>query len=266
MSENTNLEAWPLSMSDDPQVRMGSGRLPVFETFLASDAAAVEAVQRLRYQVFAIEMGANLPSSQNGLDQDEFDPYCEHLMVCLPDTGEVVASTRILTQEKASLAGGYYSESEFDLGPVTQLPGRIMEVGRTCVRADYRSGSAIHALWIGLARFMTEHHYDYLIGCASIPYQPGDVVAEAVLNHLSIAHPAPRAYRVVPRRAVPFPTHHTASRNGMPPLLKAYLRLGAWICGEPCWDPNFSVADVFILLDRHQAPDRYQRHFLRRAN
>lgn len=232
-------------------------------TELASTPADVLASQRLRYRVFAEEMGARLPTADQGIDADDYDAFCRHLLVREVDTAEVVASTRILVSEDAPAAGGFYSQGEFDLGAVVELPGRVMEVGRTCVRADYRNGWAINALWTGLARVMTRGRFDFLIGCASIPFVPGDKAMHALLHELYANHPSLPEYRVRPRQAVPALPRGSASPAPLPPLLKAYLRLGARICGEACWDPDFGVADVFILLDVRDVPDRYRRHFLR---
>lgn len=233
-------------------------------TELASSAADVLASQRLRYRVFAEEMGARLPTAELGIDADDYDAFCRHLLVRETDTGDVVASTRILVSDDAPAAGGFYSQSEFDLGALENLPGRVMEVGRTCVRADYRTGWAINALWTGMARFMTRERFDFMMGCASIPFAPGDVTGHALLNELYANHPAPAQYRVRPQRPIPPMMHGRAVAPApLPPLLKAYLRLGARICGEACWDPDFGVADVFILLDVKEVPDRYRRHFLR---
>lgn len=232
-------------------------------TELASSPADVLASQRLRFRVFAQEMGARLPSADQGIDRDHYDDFCRHLLVREADTGDVVASTRILRSEDAAQAGGFYSQSEFYLGALESLPGRVMEVGRTCVRSDYRTGWAINALWTGLARFMTAHRFDYMMGCASITLSPDEASGPALLRQLYQDHPAPAGFRVEPRQPVPNRARGSASPAPLPPLLKAYLRLGAWICGEACWDPDFGVADVFILLDVQQVPDRYRRHFLR---
>ena len=232
-------------------------------TELASRPADVLACQRLRYRVFAEEMGARLPTADLGIDADGYDAFCRHLLVREADTADVVACTRILVSDDAPVAGGFYSESEFDLGALVDLPGRVMEVGRTCVRADYRTGWAINALWTGLARVMTRERFDFMIGCASVPFVPGDKAAHALLNQLYANHTSPPQYRVHPRQPIPAMPGASASPAPLPPLLKAYLRLGARICGEACWDPDFGVADVFIFLDVRDVPDRYRRHFLR---
>ncbi|MDD3518100.1 MAG: GNAT family N-acetyltransferase [Chromatiales bacterium] len=235
----------------------------ILSTELATTEQDILASKRLRYDIFASEMGARLKSAQAGIDEDEYDRWCHHLLVRETDTGEIVGSTRILTDAQARLAGGFYSESEFDLGAIRRLPGRVMEVGRTCIRPDYRSGAAIGVLWSGLARFMATHRMDYMMGCASIGMQDGGHQAHAIMGRLREKHLSPEHQRVAPRLALPNLGPVQPSPATMPPLLKAYLRLGARICGEACWDPDFNVADVFILLDMRQLPMRYQRHFLR---
>jgi putative hemolysin len=129
----------------------------------------LRAAQRLRHRVFIEEMGARLPLAEPGIESDRFDHYCEHLLVWDEDTDQAVGCYRILTDSQAVRAGGYHAQSEFDLTRVLAVPGRLLEVGRTCVHPDYRNGAVIGLLWSGLARFMLMHRYDYLMGCASIP-------------------------------------------------------------------------------------------------
>lgn len=238
---------------------------PGLSVSLAASDDDVLASQRLRYQVFAREMGATLPeaAARLGLDRDRYDRYCHHLLVRDGLTGAVVASTRILKDTEARLAGGFYSQDEFELDGLDRLPGRIMEIGRTCVHPDYRSGTAIAVLWSGLGRFMTTHRIAYLIGCASIGLEDGGYQAHAIMERLRGRHSMPETLQVRPRLSLPGPMTGCHGAVSMPPLLKAYLRLGARVGGEPCWDPDFNVADVFIFLDAGLVPARYQRHFLR---
>jgi len=231
---------------------------------LAASRADVEASMGLRYQVFAREMGAQVEGAQEGLDRDYYDAFCHHLLVRDSVTGQVVGSTRILTDQQAVAAGGFYSQSEFDLSAIRALPGRIMEVGRTCIHPDYRTGAAITILWAGMARFMAIHRFDYLMGCASIAMNDGGAQAHGIMARLRERHLSGEDLRVTPRRPLP-PVSALAECTAMPPLLKAYLRLGAHVCGEACWDPDFNVADVFILLNMDHIPARYQRHFMERA-
>lgn len=230
---------------------------------LAKSVGDIRAAQRLRYAIFANEMGATLHNRLPGLDHDALDEYCQHLIV-RDGFDQVVGCTRILTADTAQRAGGFYSESEFDLAPVLALPGRFMEIGRTCVHADYRNGATIGTLWSGLAAFIAEHQIDYLIGCASMPLGEGGSAARALYAELAQRHLVAEALRVQPR--LPLPRHDGLAHpvGPIPPLLKAYLRLGARIGGEPCLDLDFKVADVFILLSTQRIERRYARHFLDR--
>ncbi|MGF1546138.1 MAG: GNAT family N-acetyltransferase [Thiotrichales bacterium] len=232
---------------------------------LAADAQAVLESQRLRYQIFAEEGGAHLRTDDAGVDRDYYDTFCQHLLVRDAETGAVVASTRILTDVHARQTGGFYSADEFDLSALLPLPGRAMEIGRTCVHCAYRSGGAISVLWSGLARFMTIHRFDYLIGCASVSLRDGGAQIDAIMRRLRAESMTHASRRVTPRLPVPQAPASTALKAQLPPLLKAYLRLGAKVGGEPCWDRDFNVADVFILLDLDDLNPRYQRHFLQRG-
>ena len=233
---------------------------------LATSELDVLACQRLRYEIFAEEMGADLGGLARAarLDEDPLDAHCLHLMVRDVAIGKLVACTRILLDRDVAKAGGFYSQTEFELGNVLQLGGRFMEIGRTCVHPDYRLGAAINCLWTGIAQQIETHQIDYLIGCASIPLNDGGVAAEAIMQRLRDKHLLPEELRVTPHRVLP-PTTVQGDSLGVivPPLLKAYLRLGAYIGGEPCWDPDFGVADVFILLDTQLLPARYRKHFLK---
>jgi len=233
---------------------------------LASSEGEVRAAQALRYQVFGVEMGAKLEGAEEGLDRDELDPYCQHLLVRESSGGRVVGCTRLLTDAAARRFGRFYSEGEFDLGAIPRLPGRLLEIGRTCIAPEYRQGAGIAVLWSGLAGFVQLHGFDYLFGCASVPLGEGDVQAAAIMNRLRRQAMAPEAIRVTPRRplrAQDVPEDIVDAP--LPALLKAYVRLGACACGEPCRDPDFGVADVLMLLDVDRLEPAYSRHFLERA-
>lgn len=232
-------------------------------TGFARSRQELEAAQRLRYAVFAEEMGAKLHNRIPGLDHDRLDAYCLHLIV-RDGLDRIIGCTRILTAEAAQRAGGFYSQTEFDLTPVLDLPGRFMEIGRTCIHPDYRSGAAINALWSGLAAFIAEQRIDYLIGCASMPLGVNNGAAQALYAELVQRHLVSENLRVNPHLPLPRRTDVACSQYTLPPLLKAYLRLGAQIGGEPCLDPDFNVADVFILLATRRIERRYARHFLDR--
>lgn len=228
----------------------------------STDGEMIEA-QRLRYQVFAEEQGACLPSARAGIDKDRFDAYCDHLIVRDLHTDEVVGTYRVLSPRAALETGGYYSEQEFDLSRLAPLRAGLVEVGRSCIHANYRTGAAIGLLWSGLARYMREGGYTHVVGCASISMADGGYAAANLYRSLGAAHLSPREYRVFPRCRLPLgaPVDHVECY--VPPLIKGYLRLGAYICGEPAWDPDFNTADLLMLLPMARMDSRYGRHYLK---
>ncbi|MCB6183403.1 GNAT family N-acetyltransferase [Leeia sp. TBRC 13508] len=235
---------------------------PQLTLSLASSQADIEDAQRLRFKVFAEEMGATLPNAASGLDQDIFDPYCDHLLVRDERIGRVVGTYRILRPESAKRIGGYYSETEFDLTRLQHLRNQLVELGRSCVHRDYRSGGVITLLWAGLADYMARHGYDYLIGCASISMADGGHAAASIYRQLKEKHLAPAEWRVMPRCPLPLYALNQHVLTEVPPLIKGYMRAGAMICGEPAWDPDFNTADLPLLLPMSRLSPRYAKHFL----
>lgn len=232
-----------------------------FEARLARDPGSRYAALALRHRVFAGEMGARLRSPYPGLDWDELDPLCDHLIVRERQSDAVVATTRLFSDHRARLYGRFYSEGEFDLGPVLRLPGRFLEVGRTCVDSSQRGGVALISLWNALAEYASEGGYDYLMGCASIPPGPGGYAVEAVKRQIGADNWSPEHLRMQPVTPVPEELRCERDESGIPPLLRAYLRFGAWVCGEPCWDPHFNVMDFFVLLPIERLQSHYGRRF-----
>lgn len=221
----------------------------------------IRAAQRLRWRVFAGEMGARLRSAEPGLDHDHYDPLCEHLVVRDEETGEPVGTYRILSPEASRLAGGYYAEEEFDLSSLRQIREGLVEVGRSCIHPDHRSGTVIGLLWAGLARYMLASGHRYLAGCASMGMGDGGHAAASIFERLRHRHLAPAEFRVFPRRCLPLDELDLTRRAEPPPLVRGYLRAGAWICGEPAWDPDFNTADLLILLPLARLSARHARHF-----
>ena len=233
---------------------------------LAGCETEILEAQKLRYRIFADEMGARLSSRTPGVDRDLYDSFCEHLIVRDEDAGRIVGTYRILSPSAARRVGGYYSENEFDLTRLHHLRDRLVEIGRSCIDAEYRTGAVITLLWAGLARYMQENGYDYLIGCASVSMADGGHGAASLYNRLKDVHASPLEYRVFPRCPLPLDRLRGDLDAEAPALIKGYLRAGAWICGEPAWDPDFNTADLPILLPMNRVDDRYARHFLGRTD
>ena len=245
------------------------GRAPASRALhvgLATCETEILEAQKLRYRVFAEEMGARLSTRTPGVDRDLYDPFCEHLIVRDEDAGRIVGTYRILSPTAARRVGGYYSENEFDLTRLQHLRSRLVEIGRSCIDPDYRSGAVIALLWSGLARYMQENGHDYLIGCASISMADGGHTAASLYNRLRERHLAPLEYHVFPRYPLPLASLRGDPDAEAPPLIKGYLRAGAWICGAPAWDPDFNTADLPILMPINKVDARYARHFMGRQD
>ena len=216
--------------------------------------------QRLRFDVFSRELGARLVSPLAGHDIDRFDDYCEHLLVRDAETWEVIGTYRVLTPAQARRAGGTYCDQEFDLAPLGPLRTRMVELGRSCVHAEHRHGGVVLALWGELAAFMARNALDTMMGCASIPMQPhGAPGAAAVWQQLCLNHLAPVRFQVSPHLALPLAHSLLPEGISAPPLIRAYLRLGARVLGPPAWDPAFNTADLPMMMRVQDLPPRYRQ-------
>ena len=198
---------------------------------LAANADELRQAQKLRYRIFGEEMGAQLASAQLGIDCDEYDELCDHLVVVSPD-GEVVGTYRMLSPDNARRAPKLYSEHEFDLSRLTHVRDSLVEVGRSCVHADYRTGGTIALLWSGLAQYVREHNAEYLAGCASVSLNDGGHQAASLYRKLEASHLAPAEWRVFPHLPLPLAQLTDTVDVAIPALIKGYLRAGAFVCGE----------------------------------
>lgn len=248
-----------LSIQSQTHVHIQGGSLSVS---LARDEHEVAEAQRLRYKVFAEEMGANIIAA-NGLDVDEYDAQCQHLIVREQEGGRVIGCYRLLTATGAQALGRWYSESEFDISRLQHLLPRAVELGRACVHQDYRSGSTITLLWAGLAQFMQHNQLDYMLGCGSLSMADGGHFAASVFQQLQQQYYAPPEYRVFPRNPLPIAALNQHLAVECPALIKGYVRAGAYVCGEPHWDADFNCADVLVMMPMSRLNPRYARHFLK---
>ena len=241
----------------------GRIRRPRFVTAIAASEAEVREAQRLRYRVFAEEMGASISNANERIDRDQFDPYCEHLVVRNCESGRIVGTYRILTAAQSLHTGGFYSAREFHLGGLAELAPRMIEIGRACVDQDYRNGAVIATLWSGLAHYLWRSGHDYVIGCASVPTSDGGRLATSIYRRVRCEHASPLAWRVRPRCPFPFDAGPIDPDPPIPTLLKGYLRLGAYVCGEPAWDAAFKTADLLLMLPLVRMNPRYANRFER---
>ena len=237
---------------------------------LAENQLEIERTLGLRYDVFNVEMNEGLPQSRDtGKDRDEYDLFCDHLIVVDDERDGLICGTyRLLRSSVAQKNIGFYSENEFDLSEVYSLLGECAEIGRSCVHRNYRDGSVISLLWNGLASYMRQFDVQYLMGCASL--------------HTTEANEASRVYAwfrekdaiATEASVMPLPTHELAGfrrdypiddaklvGKTIPPLIKGYLRAGTKVCGHPALDAEFGTVDYFVLFNRFDIEKRYGKHF-----
>jgi len=241
---------------------------PTLQVVWARHLDDVRAAQRLRHDVFVDEMGARptpLAGAPAGHDVDIFDEFCEHLLVRTTpvgdEPGEVVGTYRVLTPSAARRAGSFYSDTEFDLTRLRPLRDRMVELGRSCVHPDHRTGGVILTLWSALSQFMEQNAMETVIGCASISMRDGGHCAASLWARLRETHLAPADRQVRPRVALPVDDLDQSLDVEPPALIKGYLRMGAKVLGAPAWDPEFNTADLPLLTRVADIPARYQRHF-----
>lgn len=244
---------------------LSSSRHPITVSW-AKHQDEVRQAQRLRFDVFGLEMGARLNTPLAGHDVDLFDDFCEHLLVRDQLSEEVIGTYRVLTPVQASRVGSTYSDTEFDLTRLRGLRDRMVELGRSCVHREHRHGGVIMALWGALAEFMVRNKLDTMIGCASIPMlhngvRSGDAAA-SIWRQLQQQHLAEIQYQVRPRLPLPVELLDGSLEIEPPALIKGYLRLGAKVLGAPAWDADFNTADLPMMMRVSDLPVRYRKHFL----
>lgn len=228
-----------------------------YELALAEHLDEVRAAQRLRFEVFNLELHEGLAGAfVTGLDADEFDEVCDHLIVRERATQAVVGTYRLQTGRSAAAHRGYYSEREFGFEPYGPLRNGLVELGRACVAAEHRNFTVLNLLWRGIARYARAHGVRYLVGCSSLTTQD-EAAALATYRALAAAHLVAPPLRTEPRPGWRCsPRRGTPAALPVPKLLRAYLALGAKICGEPALDREFGTADFLTWIDLEGLPGR----------
>jgi len=225
---------------------------------LADSQDDLKALQRLRFEVFNLELREGLSQSYLiGLDVDPFDAVCDHLLIEDVTNGEVVGTYRMQTGERAAQSLGYYCEQEFDFSVYDPHRKEMLELGRACIAREHRSMQVLSLLWRGIAEYANAYGARYLIGCSSLTSQDHALGHEA--HRLLQAYLAPEHLRTVPRDAYSLNKEGVSRVNvNIPKLLSAYLALGAWICGPPAVDQSFGTIDFLTCLDL-RSPHMAQR-------
>jgi putative hemolysin len=237
---------------------------------LAENNEDIEAAQALRYRIFYEEMHAQptLQMRQLERDFDDLDPVCDHLLVYDNNREVVVGTYRLITRAMAVKRGGFYTSGEYDISCLETYPGGVLELGRSCVDAEYRNGTTMQLLWRAIAIYVTAHGVELMFGCASLP----GVDVEALrlgLSYLHHHHLAPEATRPIalPGRRVALEMLPQESIDqklallSLPPLVKGYLRIGARIGDGAVVDWQFNTTDVCIIVQTEYVADKYMKRF-----
>jgi putative hemolysin len=245
---------------------------------IAATDNEIDAIQALRYRVFYAEMGAepDAAASRDKRDRDKYDAVADHLVVVDHTIGSgpegVVGTYRLIRREAAATAGQFYSADEYDIQMLEQAPGRLLELGRSCVDPRYRHRAAMQLLWRGIAAYVFHHQIDLMFGCASLHGTDTDALA-AELTYLYYYHLAPPALRprALPHRYIEMrrldrdevdPKHALAA---LPPLIKGYLRLGGFVGDGAVIDAQFNTTDVAVVVKTDLVTESYYRHYERQV-
>jgi putative hemolysin len=264
------------SLSPPPAGGFGELRAGNLGVRIAATAGELDAAQALRYRIFYEEMGARPDERAVRLkrDIDIFDDVADHLLVIDHALGSgprgVVGTYRLVQNEGASRIGRFYSSDEYDISRITRYPGRLLELGRSCVDPAYRGRAAMQLLWRGIAAYVFLHQIDLMFGCASLPGTEPDRLSNELtyLYHNHLAPPALRL-RAVPdryiemRRCDPASLDHKRAQLQLPPLIKGYLRLGGFIGDGAVIDTQFNTTDVAVVVKTDLITDKYYRHYER---
>jgi putative hemolysin len=233
-----------------------------YDLTLADHVDDVVLAQRLRYEIFNLELHEGLSAAfETGIDADEFDEVCDHLLVHERESGRIVGTYRMQTGENAARHCGYYSEREFNFAPFESVRGEVLELGRACVAADHRNYVVLGLLWKGIATYAKLHGSRYLVGCSSLTSQD-EAAGLAMYRELAARHLVEEKWQTRPLvgwRCSPLNGH--ATPPPVPKLMRAYLTLSAKICGDPAIDREFSTIDFLTWLDLRTMPMRALQRF-----
>jgi putative hemolysin len=236
---------------------------------LAENEEERQQVYQLRYRVFVEEKNNRSLANPQKEERDSYDPYCDHLIVVDHTVGKVIGTYRLLPGDRVQHQCGFYSESLFDLSAFRTLSSMTLELGRSCVAPEYRDGKTIQYLWAGIADYLQQHRFRYLIGCASLPLlELEELNCIYSLMHRNGVLTDDFGIRPIPSRKVEglklvnIEGREKDILSKLPPLLKGYCRLGAKLAIEPAYDPVFSNFVWLVVLETSQVIRRYRRRFL----
>ncbi len=252
--------------SHDNELRIGD-----LEVRLAQNDSEIQAAQALRYHVFYEELAAQASPEMATAkrDFDEFDPFCDHMVVIdHAKNNAVVGTYRMLRSSVPRPARGFYTQGEYDISALLKHEGELLEIGRSCVSPEYRTRQTLDLLWRGIASYVNQYDVKLIFGCASFPGT--DVAAiQDQLDYLYTHHLAPPALKPValPERYIPMTVPNGTCISAkqalqkLPPLIKGYLRLGGFIGDGAVIDRQWGSIDVAIVVKTDMLTGKYAKHY-----
>ncbi len=243
-----------------------------FSIKLAESEKEIDEAKRLRYEVFNLEQGKGLETARStGVDEDEFDQFCLHLVVRDKNADKIIGTYRAQLGSIASSAKGFYSSRQFDIEGLDEIAENTLELGRSCVAREYRKGAAVALLWLGISELLVRSKLKLMLGCVSLE-ESDPAIGWALYQYFLEKGRITERLKAVPKKEFELERPHDEKldrildstrfiKDFIPPLLKGYLRLGTKICGVPAYDYEFGTIDFLILLDTYEVPKRYLKHF-----
>lgn len=239
---------------------------------LTKDPDIIDQAFQLRYKVFNLELGEGLKESyKTQRDTDQYDPFCDHLVVIDQSCKQVVGTYRIMRYENAVKHVGFYSETEFNLDNIYKHLPHAAEIGRCCVHPEYRGGLVMNLLWYGLANYMLKFQVTHLFGCASLnkgdTHQQASILykicesCDAIINKDLTVSPQPGFEVKFFNKYAELPKIAGNPKRLLPSLLRGYVSIGVKICGAPAFDPEFGVIDFFTMFDYEGIAKAAKRFF-----
>ncbi|MFZ2653891.1 MAG: GNAT family N-acyltransferase [Victivallales bacterium] len=243
-----------------------------FVVKLAENEEEIKKALRLRYEIFNVEQGKGLQEcNRKGIDSDEFDEFCLHLLVIEKGTAQVIGTYRVHLGSIANTARGFYSSREYDIYGLREIANYCMELGRSCVAPKYRTGAIVGLMWGGIGELLNRTDLRFMLGCVSMEalnpacgwalyryFQKEHIMSEILTSRprkgYELEHPSEQEVQRLLSDEIALKKH-------IPPLFKGYLRIGCKICGEPALDHEFKTIDFLIIVDKQKVPERYIRHF-----
>jgi putative hemolysin len=219
-------------------------------------------VLKLRFEVFFREFSSQKVHRLIPYDVDIHDFSCDHLIVKDKSSEQVVACYRLMSSKNHST---FYSESEFDLSNLKQLPGTKLELGRACVHKDHRKGGVISLLWKGLIDYARKSETRYMFGCSSINRTDFPHLSK-ILQHIEKQDAFIKDFSidVLPKYRMDFSIEESRSDSPSRPinsLMHMYLLAGAKMGRALAYDKEMDCLDMFTLMDMEKLPSSFERRF-----